>query len=59
MVKRKICVVTGSRADYGPLYWLLHDLRDDPDFSLQIIDCFLFFGKVFTDNKSWGYKSAF
>lgn len=32
----RICVVTGSRADYGLLYWLLHALREDPFFDLQL-----------------------
>ena len=32
-----ICVVTGSRADYGLLYWLLRDLRDDPAYELQLV----------------------
>ncbi|MEO5844849.1 MAG: UDP-N-acetylglucosamine 2-epimerase [Caldimonas sp.] len=34
---RRICVVTGSRAEYGLLYWVLHDLRADPAFELQLI----------------------
>ena len=34
---RKICVVTGSRAEYGLLYWVLHDLRADPAFDLQLV----------------------
>lgn len=34
---RRVCVVTGSRAEYGLLYWLLNDLRDDPDFDLQLV----------------------
>ena len=34
---RRICVVTGSRAEYGLLYWVLHDLRDDPAFALQLV----------------------
>lgn len=33
----KVCVVTGSRADYGLLYWLLIDLKADPTFDLQIV----------------------
>jgi UDP-hydrolysing UDP-N-acetyl-D-glucosamine 2-epimerase len=33
----KVCVVTGSRADYGLLYWLLSDLQADPVFELQIV----------------------
>ncbi|MDC8758887.1 UDP-N-acetylglucosamine 2-epimerase [Janthinobacterium fluminis] len=34
---RKIAVVTGSRAEYGLLYWVLHDLRAAPDVELQLI----------------------
>src|SRR5215469_5640929 len=37
MKKRKICVVTGSRADYGLLYWLLRELQHDLDTQLQIV----------------------
>ncbi len=37
MRKRKICVVTGTRAEYGLLYWLLREVRDDPDLELQLI----------------------
>ena len=36
-VKRKIAVVTGSRADYGLLYWLLHEIKHDPSLELQVI----------------------
>jgi len=35
--KRKICFVTGTRAEYGLLYWLLKEVQDDPDLLLQII----------------------
>ena len=35
--KRKIAVVTGSRAEYGLLYWVLRDLQDHPDVELQVI----------------------
>ncbi len=34
---RKIAVVTGSRAEYGLLYWVLHDLRAAPHVELQLI----------------------
>lgn len=34
---RTICVVTGSRAEYGLLYPLIKEIADDPDLSLQII----------------------
>ena len=34
---RKVCVVTGTRAEYGLLRWLMRDIKDDPDLSLQVI----------------------
>tara|TARA_A100001015_G_C14899407_1_gene675800 strand:+ start:28 stop:1194 length:1167 start_codon:yes stop_codon:yes gene_type:complete len=37
MSKRKICVVTGSRAEYGLLYWLLKKIEADKDLKLQLI----------------------
>lgn len=33
----KIAVFTGTRADYGLLYWLLKDLQSDPYFDLQLL----------------------
>ena len=33
---KKICVVTGSRAEYGLLYWLLKEIHATPEFDLQI-----------------------
>ncbi|WP_019123263.1 UDP-N-acetylglucosamine 2-epimerase [Brevibacillus massiliensis] len=35
-MKRKICVVTGTRAEYGLLYWLMREIENIPDFELQI-----------------------
>ena len=37
MKKRKICIVTGTRAEYGLLYWLMKEIQSDKDFCLQII----------------------
>ena len=34
---RKICVVSTSRADFGLLYWLLQELRQDRDVELQLV----------------------
>lgn len=34
---RKIAVVTGSRAEYGLLYWVLKDLQTRSDVELQLI----------------------
>jgi len=36
-MKRKICVVTGSRAEYGLLYWLLKEIKADNELELQLI----------------------
>ena len=35
--KRKICIVTGTRAEYGLLYWLMKEINADPDLQLQLI----------------------
>ena len=34
---RTICIVTGTRAEYGLLYWLMKDIQEDADHELQII----------------------
>lgn len=36
-MKRRISVVTGSRAEYGSLYWIIHDIEKDPQLELQLI----------------------
>lgn len=36
-MKRKICVVTGSRAEYGLLKWLMANIRDSGKLELQVI----------------------
>lgn len=37
MAKRKICVVTGTRAEYGLLYWLIKEIEEDKELELQLI----------------------
>lgn len=37
MQKRKICIVTGTRAEYGLLYWLMKEIEEDSDLELQIV----------------------
>ena len=37
MNKRKVCVVTGTRAEYGLLYWLMKEIKADNDLELQVI----------------------
>lgn len=34
---KKICVVTGTRAEYGLLYWLMKEIEADKDLELQLI----------------------
>ena len=36
-MKRKICVITGTRAEYGLLRWVMHGIKDDPELILQVI----------------------
>ena len=35
--RRRICVATGSRAEYGILYWLLREVADDAALELQLV----------------------
>ncbi|MFX4267581.1 UDP-N-acetylglucosamine 2-epimerase [Aliarcobacter butzleri] len=37
MNKRKVCVVTGTRAEYGLLYWLLKEIEADKELEIQLI----------------------
>ncbi len=34
---RKICVITGTRAEYGLLRWIMQGIKDDPELTLQVI----------------------
>lgn len=34
---KKICIVTGTRAEYGLLYWLIKEVHDDPEMELQLL----------------------
>ena len=38
MNKRKICVVTGTRAEYGLLYWLMKEIESDKELELKYKD---------------------
>jgi len=35
--KRKICVITGTRAEYGLLQPIMQVIKDDPVFELQVV----------------------
>ncbi|MBF0176820.1 MAG: UDP-N-acetylglucosamine 2-epimerase (hydrolyzing) [Magnetococcales bacterium] len=34
---RAICVVTGSRAEYGHLYWIMREIQEHPQLQLQVV----------------------
>jgi GDP/UDP-N,N'-diacetylbacillosamine 2-epimerase (hydrolysing) len=36
-MSRKICVITGSRAEYGLLRWVIQGIKDHPELTLQLI----------------------
>ena len=36
-MKRKICVITGTRAEYGLLYWVIKNIFNDPELDLRLI----------------------
>lgn len=37
MSKRKICILTGTRSEYGLLYWLMKEIQQDDDLDLQLV----------------------
>ena len=36
-MKRKICIITGTRAEYGLLRWVMDGIKNSPEFTLQLI----------------------
>jgi GDP/UDP-N,N'-diacetylbacillosamine 2-epimerase (hydrolysing) len=36
-MSKKICIITGTRAEYGLLRWVMQGINDDPELTLQII----------------------
>ena len=36
-MNRKICVITGTRAEYGLMRWVIQGIKDDPELTLQVI----------------------
>ncbi|MDZ5471963.1 UDP-N-acetylglucosamine 2-epimerase [Bacillus sp. 31A1R] len=59
MMKKKICVFTGSRADYGLLYWIMKVIQEDSDLELQIIVAGMHlsaeFGNTYTQIENDGF----
>jgi GDP/UDP-N,N'-diacetylbacillosamine 2-epimerase (hydrolysing) len=58
--KRSICIVTGTRAEYGLLYWLLKEVQSANDLELQIIVTGMHlspeFGNTFNQIKKDGFN---
>jgi GDP/UDP-N,N'-diacetylbacillosamine 2-epimerase (hydrolysing) len=36
-MSRKICVITGTRAEYGLMRWVMQGIKDDPELALQVV----------------------
>ena len=34
---RKICVITGTRAEYGLMRWVMQGIKEDPALALQVV----------------------
>ncbi|MAS82493.1 MAG: UDP-N-acetylglucosamine 2-epimerase (hydrolyzing) [Legionellales bacterium] len=59
-MKRKVCVVTGSRAEYGLLRWVLEGIKSNPKLELQIVATGMHlspeFGSTYREIESDGFK---
>jgi len=59
-MRKKICVVTGSRAEYGILYWLIRELGEDPAVELQLVATGMHlmpeFGSTFREIEASGFR---
>jgi len=57
---KKICIVTGSRAEYGLLYWLIKDLNNSPEFEMQLVVTGMHlspeFGSTYSEIEKDGFK---
>lgn len=59
-MKRTICVITGTRADYGLLRWVMEGIRDHPGLVLQVIATGMHlspeFGLTFREIENDGFR---
>jgi GDP/UDP-N,N'-diacetylbacillosamine 2-epimerase (hydrolysing) len=57
---RKICVITGTRAEYGLMRWVMQGIKDDPELTLQVIATGMHlspeFGLTFREIEKDGFK---
>ncbi|OBU09371.1 UDP-N-acetylglucosamine 2-epimerase [Morganella psychrotolerans] len=56
---KKVAVFTGTRAEYGLLYWLLKDIQNDPELSLQLIVSGMHFAPEFGETYKQIEKDGF
>lgn len=60
MRKRKICIVTGSRAEFGLLRWLMEDINSHHELTLQIVATGMHlspeFGLTFKEIEEAGFR---
>jgi UDP-hydrolysing UDP-N-acetyl-D-glucosamine 2-epimerase len=60
MEKRKICIFTGTRAEYGLLKPLMDEIKSDPDLELQIVASCMHlspeFGLTYQEIEKDGFK---
>ena len=59
MRKRKICVVTGTRAEYGLLYWLMKGVNVDDTLVLQVVVTGMHLSKEFGNTYQQIEKDGF
>lgn len=59
MSRPHICVMTGTRADYGLLYWLMRDLQTHPAFELQVIVAAMHLSPEFGDTAGFIRRDGF
>ena len=60
MKQRKVCVVTGTRAEYGLLRWLMEEIRESASLELQVIATGMHlspeFGLTYCDIEADGFQ---
>lgn len=59
-MNRKICVITGSRAEYGLLRWVMQEIKESENLELQLIVCGMHlseaFGSTLSEIENDGFK---
>ena len=57
---KKICVITGTRADYGLLHWVMKGVKDSPHMELQVVATGMHlspeYGLTFLEIENDGFK---